>query len=52
VLQQGLYVRVEFRGPVELEILLPRYVQDRLHLQVGETHEVALKSRYVQVFRD
>ena len=52
VLQQGLYVRAEFHGPVDLEILMPRYVQDRLHLQVGETHEVALKPRYVQVFRE
>ncbi|MBI5489776.1 MAG: ABC transporter ATP-binding protein [Deltaproteobacteria bacterium] len=50
LLQQGLYVRVEFRGPVGLEILLPRHVQDRLGLAVGQEREVSLKPRYVQLF--
>ncbi|MBI5500224.1 MAG: ABC transporter ATP-binding protein [Deltaproteobacteria bacterium] len=47
---QGLYVRVEFQGAVELEILLPRHVQDRLGLTVGQEREVSLKPRYVQLF--
>ena len=50
LLYRGLSVRVEFRGRVDLEILLPRYVQDRLGLEVGQEREVSLKPRYVQVF--
>ena len=50
LLDRGLSVRVEFGGPVDLEILLPRYVQDRLGLEVGQEREVSLKPRYVQVF--
>jgi molybdate transport system ATP-binding protein len=52
LLHQGMFVRVGFAGPVPLEILLPRHIQDRLHLTVGETHEVALKPSYVQLFED
>lgn len=50
VLHQGMGVRVGFLGPVTLEIVLPRHIQDRLRLAVGETHEVALKPSYVQLF--
>jgi ABC-type Fe3+/spermidine/putrescine transport system ATPase subunit len=50
ILHRGLYVRAEFHGPVDLEILLPHYVQDRLHLEVGQEREVALKPRYLQLF--
>ena len=52
LLHQGMFVRVGFAGPVPLEILLPRHIQDRLHIKVGETHEVALKPSYVQLFED
>ena len=50
LLHRGLTVRAEFRGAVDLEILLPRYVLDRLGLEVGQEREVSLKPRYVQVF--
>jgi hypothetical protein len=52
LLHQGMFVRVGFVGNVPLEILLPRHIQDRLHVTVGETHEVALKPSYVQLFED
>lgn len=48
--RQGLYVRAVFSGPVDLEIILPRYVQDRLSLEPGAEIDVALKPRYLQVF--
>ncbi len=47
---QGPYVKAEFSGPLELKILLPRHVQDRLKLSPGQAVEVTLKPAYLQLF--
>lgn len=46
---QGLAYRGVFRGPLELQILLPRHVQERLHLRPGQRLSVALKPRYLHL---
>ena len=46
---EGLGLRGRFSGPLELDLLLPRHVQERLGLEVGQTLEVALKPRYLHL---
>lgn len=46
---QGLAYRGVFRGPLTLEILLPRHVQERLRLRPGQAVRVALKARYLHL---
>ncbi len=46
---EGLAYRALFRGPLALEILLPRHVQERLRLQPGQPLRVALKPRYLHL---
>ncbi len=46
---EGLGHRGRFQGPLTLEILLPRHVQERLRLQPGQPLEVVLKSRYLHL---
>lgn len=52
VTRQGLYLRLTFEGPLRLEILLPRHVQDRLTLSEGQAIEVALKPAYLHLIPD
>ncbi|GAB5602596.1 ABC transporter ATP-binding protein [Thermus sp. FJN-A] len=46
---EGLAYRGLFRGPLSLEILLPRHVQERLHLRPGNPLCVVLKPRYLHL---
>ncbi|MGC8904287.1 ABC transporter ATP-binding protein [Thermus sp.] len=46
---EGLAYRGLFRGPLSLEILLPRHVQERLRLQPDQPLRVALKPRYLHL---
>lgn len=46
---EGLVVRGKFAGPLELEIVLTRHIQDRLGLEVGKGLEVDLKPRYLHL---
>ncbi|PZA06464.1 MULTISPECIES: ABC transporter ATP-binding protein [unclassified Meiothermus] len=46
---EGLGLRGRFRGGLELDLLIPRHVQERLGLEVGQTLEVALKPRYLHL---
>ena len=49
---EGLGLRGKFVGALELDLLLPRHVQERLALEVGQTLEVALKPRYLHLMRE
>lgn len=46
---EGLGLRGRFSGPVELDLLLPRHVQERLGLEVGRALEVSLKPQYLHL---
>ncbi len=46
---EGLAYRGVFRGPLTLEVLLPRHVQERLRLEAGRTIRVTLKPRYLHL---
>lgn len=46
---EGLAYRGRFLGPVTLTLLLPRHVQERLHLRPGQDLRVALKPRYLHL---
>ncbi|WP_156822430.1 ABC transporter ATP-binding protein [Thermus igniterrae] len=46
---EGLAYRGVFRGPLELQILLPRHIQERLHLRAGQGLRVVLKPRYLHL---
>ncbi|SDE54234.1 molybdate transport system ATP-binding protein [Thermus arciformis] len=46
---EGLAYRGLFQGPLALEILLPRHVQERLRLRPGQPLRVVLKPRYLHL---
>lgn len=48
--RQGLTARVTVGGPVDLELLLPRHVQDGLGLAAGQSVRVYLPPAYLRVF--
>jgi len=52
VTKLGLYLLVRFEGPVELEILLPRNIHERLELAAGERATVWLNPRFIHVLPD
>jgi len=49
VTKLGLYLVVRFAGPVELEIVLPRNIHDRLDLAAGDRTAVWLNPRFIHV---
>ncbi|WP_152640209.1 ABC transporter ATP-binding protein [Thermus filiformis] len=46
---EGLAYRARFEGPLSLEVLLPRHVQERLRLAAGRRVRVVLKPRYLHL---
>jgi len=50
LIKKGLVYVVRVAGALELEVALPRHVQDRLRLAEGDLIEVALKPAYVHLF--
>lgn len=50
LIKKGLVYVVRVAGALELEVALPRHVQDRLRLNEGDLIEVALKPAYVHLF--
>ncbi len=52
VTKLGLYLVVRFAGQVELEILLPRNIHDRLDLAAGDRATVWLNPRFIHVLPD
>jgi molybdate transport system ATP-binding protein len=46
---EGLGLRGRFSGALELDLLLPRHVQERLGLEVGRSIEVSLKPQYLHL---
>jgi molybdate transport system ATP-binding protein len=47
--QEGLVTKGIFRGGLELEVAMPRHVQDRFGFSEGQTIEVSLKADYLHV---
>ncbi len=50
IARKGLVYNLRVTGPLTLDVVLPRHVQDRLRLAEGDRIEVALKPRYVHLF--
>jgi molybdate transport system ATP-binding protein len=50
LVKKGLVYGVRVAGGLELDVALPRHVQDRLQLKEGDRIEVALKPAYVHLF--
>ncbi len=48
----GLHLLGVIRGAVDLQIIVPRHLQDSLKLQVGQRLEVELQPRYIHVLPD
>lgn len=48
----GLHLLGVIRGAVDLQIIVPRHVQDSLNLRVGQRMEVELQPRYIHVLPD
>jgi len=48
--KRGTGYCLRLKGPLELSMLVPRHVQDRLQLKEAATIEVVLKPRYIHLF--
>jgi len=50
LIKKGLIYVLKVSGAIDLEVLLPRHVQDRLQLHEGDLLELALKPAYIHLF--